>query len=308
VLGAAGFIGRWVARALCAQGAEVTLVVRPRTAVEEMFARYSVHGDVVAADLSDPAIVRALFREARPTITFNLAGYGVDRSEHDPASAYRINADLVRTMCDAVRTLKNPGWAGQHVVHAGSAAEYGHIGGDLAEDSVPRPTTTYGRSKLAGTYLLARGRRHGSVRGFAARLFTVYGPGEHDDRLLPSLLRAAATGDPLSLTAGQQKRDFTYVEDVAAGLLRLGVVASPGGIVNLSTGRLTSVRVFAETAGEILRLDPDRLRFGMRPDRSDEMEHDEVALERLRRLVAWIPPTGIAEGIRRSVQFERRQA
>jgi UDP-glucose 4-epimerase len=307
VLGAAGFVGRWVARALCARGAEVTLVVRCRTAAEETFASYAIHGEAVSVDLSDPGAVRALFSHVRPAITFNLAGYGVDRSERDPASAYRINAELVRTMCDALAQTKDPGWPGQHIVHAGSAAEYGRRGGgDLAEDSAPRPTTPYARSKLAGTRLLARGCRVRGLRGLTARLFTVYGPGEHEDRLFPSLLRAASTGDPLSMTAGQQTRDFTYVEDVAAGLLRLGVVAaSPCGIVNLATGRLTSVRVFAETAGEILRLPADRLRFGALPDRSDEMEHREVTLERLRRLVGWVPPTGIAEGIRRSVQFER---
>jgi UDP-glucose 4-epimerase len=284
-------------------------VVRCRTAAEETFARYAVHGEVVLADLSDPAAVQALFHHVRPAITFNLAGYGVDPYERDPATAHRINADLVRTMCDALATTTDPGWPGQNIVHAGSVAEYGRIGGDLAEDSVPRATTPYGRSKLAGTRLLARGCRTLGLRGITARLFTVYGPGEHNDRLFPSLLRAISTGDSLPMTAGQQRRDFTYVEDVAAGLLRLGVVAAnPGGIVNLATGRLTSVRVFAETAGEILGLQADRLRFGALPDRSDELEHREVALERLRRLVGWVPPTGIAEGIRRSVQFERGQS
>jgi nucleoside-diphosphate-sugar epimerase len=161
-----------VARALCARGAEVTLVVRCRAAAEAIFARYGVHGEVVEANLSDLGAVRVLFHEVRPTITFNLAGYGVDCFELDTKSAYRINADLIRTMCDAIARIREPGWAGQDMVHAGSAAEYGRIGGDLAEDSGPRPTTLYGRSKLAGTYLLARGCKTKGLRGLTARLFT----------------------------------------------------------------------------------------------------------------------------------------
>ena len=81
------------------------------------------------------------------------------------------------------------------------------------------------------------------MRAVTARLFTVYGPGEHCGRLLPSLIEAARAEKPLELTAGTQLRDLTYVEDVAEGLLRLGLAqAEPGSVVNLATGHLTMVR------------------------------------------------------------------
>src|SRR5262249_10879150 len=142
------------------------------------------------------------------------------------------------------------------------------------------------------------------LKGVTARLFTVYGPGEHQGRLLPSLLESARTGMPLQLTAGPQRRDFTYVEDVAEGLLRLGlVVAQPGAIVNLPTGQLTSVRCFVEQAASLLHISPDQLHFGALPTRLEEMVHSEVTHERLRRLIAWMPPTDIMTGVRRTVDF-----
>lgn len=107
------------------------------------------------------------------------------------------------------------------------------------------------------------------------------------------------------LTAGDQKRDFTYVEDVADGLLRLGLAAAKAGeIVNLASGHLTSVRSFAETAARILNLPHDGLKFGSIPTRPEEITHAEVELARLRRLTAWIPPTGIPEGIRKTVAWD----
>ncbi|NIP76477.1 MAG: NAD-dependent epimerase/dehydratase family protein, partial [Xanthomonadales bacterium] len=75
----------------------------------------------------------------------------------------------------------------------------------MAEDSVPNPTTLYGRSKLAGTLQFRRACQRTGLRGLTARLFTVYGPGEHPGRLLPSLIEAAETDEPLELTAGLQK-------------------------------------------------------------------------------------------------------
>ncbi len=305
VLGVSGFIGRWVARTLCARKANVYLVVRNRAVAEEIFSKYRIHGDIFEVDVRDRGAVRKLFQKIRPSITFNLAGYGVHPSERDEKTAYQINAHLVKTLCEAVAETRDPDWRGQDIVHVSSVLEYGAIGGNLSEDSVPDPTTLYGRSKLAGTYALARRCEACGIKGLTARLFTVYGPGENPGRLLPLLLETATTGKLLRLTAGKQKRDFTYVEDVAEGLLRLGqVTAKPGEVVNLGTGRLTSVRSFAETAARILHIPNDRLDFGAIPMRDEEMKHSEATLERLRRLIAWVPPTAIEGGIHRTLDFE----
>ena len=120
------------------------------------------------------------------------------------------------------------------------------------------------------------------LQALVARLFTVYGPGEHEGRLLPTLLNAARTGQPAELTNGLQQRDFIYVEDVAEGLLRLGLsCGTPGEVVNLATGHLTTVRECAETAARVLSLSAERLRFGTLPTRAEEMQHDPVTLDRL---------------------------
>jgi UDP-glucose 4-epimerase len=145
------------------------------------------------------------------------------------------------------------------------------------------------------------------VRGATARLFMVYGGGEHETRLFPSLLSAARSGESLSMTSGTQLLDFTYVEDVAEGLLRLGLSNAPTGhIVNLATGVLTSVRTFAETAARILDMPADRLRFGEEPHRPEELVHGTISIERLVRLTSWRPTTTIAEGIRATIHSDRK--
>lgn len=307
VLGASGFIGRWVSRQLCRQGVKPFLPVRDPAAAERVFSDYEINGEIIQANLHHADSVAELIGKIKPDVVFNLAGYGVDRTERDEVTAYRINAHLVETICRAMAIHRNPSWTGQSVVHVGSALEYGEIGGNLAEDSAVYPTTLYGKSKLMGTNLLTQFCRKLGVRGITARLFTVYGPGEHDGRLLPSLLNAADNGQPLPLTAGDQQRDFTYVEDVADGLLRLAVAgAQPGEVVNLATGRLTTVRSFIETAASILNIPESNLQFGAIPTRAEEMRHDPVTVDRLRRLADWTPRTNIAEGIQRTAKQARR--
>jgi dTDP-glucose 4,6-dehydratase len=306
VLGASGFIGRWVARSLCASGATVGLVVRDRTSAEQIFRKFGVRGDIHELDLRAPLALRTLFEDLEPAIIFNLAGYGVERSERDEEMAYQINAQLVQAICEAAAKTRDGEWSGQNIVHVGSALEYGTLGGNLSEDSIPHPTTLYGKSKLAGTRILSSCCQSHRIKGLTARLFTVYGPGEHRGRLLPSLLETARTDRPLQLTAGTQRRDFAYVEDVAEGLLRLGLsTAQPGAIVNLATGHLISVRNFTETAARIMGIPSDRLLFGSLPTREEEMEHTPVTTERLQRLTGWAPPANIARGISKGLEFEK---
>lgn len=308
ILGASGFIGRWVARELCKQGAHLHLVVRNEKITRQMFAAYEIYGEVIEMDLREPSSSIDLFWKVRPSITFNLAGYGVDPSERDQKTTYQINSDLPKSICAAAAKMTDPLWAGQDLIHVGSALEYGTAQGDLSEDSIPNPTTQYGQSKLSGTRQLAQCCEENGIKGVTARLFTVFGPGEHDGRLLPSLLEAVVAQNSVPLTSGVQERDFTYVEDVAEGLLRLGLTtdAKPGEVLNLATGQLTTVRTFAETAAGILGIPEDKLDFGAKPMRTEEMKHAPVSIERLRQLTSWAPETTVEEGVGQTLRFLQR--
>lgn len=303
IFGVTGFIGRWVARELTAAGADLTLVVRDSTAVAPLLAAYGIQGRVVTLDVRDAAAVHDFYRQVRPSITFNLVGYGVDRTERDETLAYQINATFPETLALVAAQFRDPTWPGQHLIHVGSALEYGVISGNLAEDAVPAPTTLYGRSKLAGTLALTEiGHREG-LRVITARLFTVYGPGEHNGRLLPSLLHTAQTLHPLPLTTGEQQRDFTYVGDVACGLRQLAGLETADPVLNLATGRLTAVRQFIQIAADVLHIPPHLLQFGALPTRQEEQAHADVAIHRLRHHLHWVPPTPIADGIRQTHHF-----
>jgi nucleoside-diphosphate-sugar epimerase len=302
LLGGTGFIGQWVARALCASGASLTVATRNTRAAAALLARRQLTASCAPLDVTSAGAVRQLLDDTRPQVVFNCAGYGVARDERDEATMWRLNAEWPRLLVEALaaRVADGDDWKGQRLVHVGSGAEYGSQESVLREDTIPMPTSAYGRSKLAGTQQVIA---HGSQM-LAVRLFNVYGPGEQDGRLLPTLLAAAHHGTSVPLSQGLQRRDFTYVEDVAEGLLRLGLEPQiQGGLVQLGSGTLRTVREFVERAGAVIGITADRLDFGAVATRSLETEYTGVDITRLRTILGWSPATSIESGVRRSIDW-----
>lgn len=318
VFGATGFIGGHIARALDGAGAEVALSARDAAALEELATALAGPATILPVDIRSETAVREAVRDARPHITFNLAGYGVDRTERDEELAEIINARFPGILCEAIAEFRDPQWAGQALIHAGSQLEYGPVGGDLAEDGRAEPHTRYGRTKLDGTLAVVACSAAKAVPALVGRLFSVYGPGEHEGRLLPTLVSAARSSGAVDLTDGRQRADFTWIGDVVEGLLRLGLVPAigsaqtePGGmpadrVVNLATGRLVSVREFVEEAADALGLPAARLRFGALPQRAETLEYEPVTNARLRALTGWSPGVSVAEAIRLMERKEER--
>lgn len=298
VLGASGFVGRWVARALARVGAEPWLGVG-RGEVPADLAGWATR----RIDLADGASVARLLAEARPALVFDLTGYGVRAGEADPEHAARMNAAGAELVARHVAAHRDPAWAGAALVRAGSGAEYGPVGGPLDEEGPAAPVSVYGRTKLEGHRRVAELARGVAMPSVTARLFTVYGAEQPPEKLLPTLVAAARRGEPARLSAGHQRRDFVYVEDVAEGLVRLGVASvAPGAVVNLGSGVMTSVGDFAREAARQLGVGPGGLDLGAVPA-GEEVEHAPLTLERLVGATGWRPTVGVAEGIGRALTW-----
>src|SRR5688572_8546976 len=91
VLGGSGFIGRWVARRLTSVDATVCVAVRDAQVFSRIARQWGIQASVLAIDALDEGAVTRAVTESAPDVVFNLTGYGVDRSETDPALMWRIN-------------------------------------------------------------------------------------------------------------------------------------------------------------------------------------------------------------------------
>ncbi len=125
VTGASGFLGCWVARLLHQGGAELFLAGRSAETLCSAGAAFGFTGRALSADFGEPGTFAQLYRDARPAITFHLAGYGVDPEERDPALAARLNHNLIEEIANVIGAEPAGDWPGLRLMHTGSAAEYG---------------------------------------------------------------------------------------------------------------------------------------------------------------------------------------
>ncbi|MBP3959792.1 NAD(P)-dependent oxidoreductase [Gemmata sp. G18] len=196
-------------------------------------------------------------------------------------------------------------YGGTRAVVAGSCAEYDWgTGGVCHERDTPaRPRTTYGRCKLElGKWAEVLGSARG-VSVARARLFFLYGPGEHLSRLVPSVARALLAGTPAACSTGTQERDFLHVEDAADALVALAQ-SDLTGPVNVGSGAAVAVRdLIDHVARECGR--PDLVRLGARATPAGEPPLLVADAGRLRDELGWRPRTDLERGLRETVDWWR---
>jgi nucleoside-diphosphate-sugar epimerase len=294
VTGGSGFLGAPLVERLAARGHEVH-VVSSRPAPETPGPAAWHRADLLSPEGADSAL-----DQVRPTHLVHLAWVttpGVYWGSVDNLAWVEASLRLARAFLER---------GGQRFLGAGSCAEYAWDGGTLSEESTPlRPRSRYGVAKGAVKTQLEAATAETEAEVAWARLFFIYGPGEHPDRLVPTVARSVLAGDSARCTAGTQLRDYVFVDDAAeamAALLDSGVT----GPVNIGSGAPVPVHELAQAvAREAGR--PDLLRLGALPTPPDEPDEITADVRRLREAVGVVPSTTIDDGVRRTVDWWRAQ-
>ena len=208
--GATGFIGRHCLPLLIAQGYEVHAVYTK--AVGENHLGLQWH----KANLLDSHQAYMLMDKVQPTYLLHFAWYVV------PGKCWMSpeNVRWVQASQSLLQTFVKHG--GDRVVMAGTCAEYDWKQGICSENTTPlAPATLYGSCKNTLRESLEAFSKENDLSNAWGRIFFVYGPGEHPDRLVSSVICSLLRGESISCSSGHQKRDFLFVEDVASAFVAL---------------------------------------------------------------------------------------
>ena len=232
--GVAGFIGYHVAERLRAEGREVEGVdiVNDYYDPALKWARLArLEGRpgfrFVRADIADTAVMAALFEEVRPQIVIHLAAQaGVRYSLTNPHAYIQANLAGFANILEGSRHQKV-----RHLVYASSSSVYGnHTNLPFSEhQGVDHPVSLYAATKKANE-LMAHSYSHiFRLPTTGLRFFTVYGPWGRPDMALFLFTRAILAGEPIDVfNHGGMQRDFTYVDDIVTGVVRVAdVPAAP---------------------------------------------------------------------------------
>jgi nucleoside-diphosphate-sugar epimerase len=244
VTGAEGFLGANLVRHLHAAGHEVVALARPGGTswrLEEVAREVRI----LELDLRDTAAIERMLAAVRPQWVFHLAAHGAYSWQRDVETMIRVNVAATAALLAAARAADVRAF-----VNVGSSSEYGLKGHAPREDEWLQPNSHYAVTKAAGTHLTALAAAEG-LPAVTLRLYSIYGPWEDPGRLIPALVREAASGSLPALAAPDTARDFVYVHDCCEALLRAaqrGAPGGPGATLNVGSGRQTRLDELVELA------------------------------------------------------------
>jgi dTDP-glucose 4,6-dehydratase len=239
ITGGAGFIGSALVRRAIAGGNEILNIDKLTYAGRlETVAAVSEHPhySFLRADVADEgAINRAVARFA-PDVIFHLAAEThVDRSIDGPGVFVDTNIRGTYVMLEAALRY----WSGLNpakrqqfrFVQVSTDEVYGSLGetGLFTEDSPYRPNSPYAASKAAGDHLARAWHVSHGLPTMVSHCTNNYGPYQHAEKLIPTVLRHAIAGDPIPVYGdGRNRRDWLHVDDHVAGLMLVGERGEPG--------------------------------------------------------------------------------
>lgn len=294
--GASGFLGRQTIGPLRQRGFVVHAVTQRAEAA------CGAQPDVIwhRADLLDPAARHRLLAEVKPSHLFHLAWYteperywtAAENDEWRDASL-----DLLAVFADA---------GGSRALLVGSCAEYDwnrHDSRPWRESDLCLPASAYGRAKHALAQSAAKLARQSRVSLAWARIFLLFGPGEHPQRFVPQMIAALLRGEEARCSSGHQIRDFSDTRDAAAALAAL-LASGVEGPVNIGSGWGVPLGEVAQTLAALAGR-RELLRPGAIPDRAGEPDYIVADIARLRDEVGFHHQANLEERLAQCFELER---
>lgn len=288
VTGAAGFIGAFLSKALLEQGKTVVGIdncndyydVKIKEARLTMLSKYEKF-TFIKANIADKAAVDKIFAEYRPEIVVNLAAQaGVRYSIENPQVYIESNLIGFFNILEACR--HHPV---KHLVYASSSSVYGANKKVpfSTDDKVDNPVSLYAATKKSNELMAHCYSKLYSIPSTGLRFFTVYGPMGRPDMAYFGFTNKLRKGETIKIfNYGNCKRDFTYVDDIVEGIIRVmgkppvcetgedGLPLPPYAVYNIGNSHPENLLEFVDI------LQQELIRAGVLPDNYDFDAHKEL--------------------------------
>ena len=339
VTGAAGFIGSNLVKAIYKRYDNPTVIgidnmndyydVRLK---EERLAELSQYPDFtfVKGNIADKALIDSLFAEHKPQIVVNLAAQaGVRYSITNPGAYIEANLIGFYNILEACRHSYEQYEGGvQHLVYASSSSVYGSNKKVpySTDDKVDNPVSLYAATKKSNELMAHAYSKLYNIPSTGLRFFTVYGPCGRPDMAYFGFTNKLVKGEKIQIfNYGHCKRDFTYVDDIVEGVIRMmqkapakqtgedGLPIPPYAVYNIGNNQPENLLDFVQILQEEL------IRAGVLPADYDFDSHKELVpmqpgdvpvtyadTSALERDFGFKPSTSLRQGLRAFAEWYAR--
>jgi len=292
VTGGAGFIGSHLSEHLVNEGHKVTVLDNFTTGRLDNLEQLKENVEVVEAELSSTGKWQNLISEA--DTVFHLASLAdIVPSIEDPRSYFNSNVLSTLNVLEAARKNKTK------VIYAASSSCYGIADNyPTSEQADIRPEYPYALTKRLGEEMVMHWGKVYSLPVISTRFFNVYGVRSRTSGTYGAVfgvfLAQKLAKKPLTIVGdGNQKRDFTYVTDIAKGLIQAAEADVSQEIFNLGSGEPKSINQLADLIGG------DRIYIPKRPGEPD-VTHANIS--KAKRMISYKPKVKFKEGVQRTLE------
>jgi UDP-glucuronate 4-epimerase len=304
VTGVAGFIGMHCAQRLLARGDEVVGIdnLSPYYSVDLKKDRLKqLQIQFYESDIADAAALRRIFESERPEAVLHLAAQaGVRYSLENPSSYVQTNLVGFANLLECCRRFPP-----RHLVFASSSSVYGS-NTKLPwseEDNVDHPVSLYAATKKSNE-LMAHAYSHlYSLSVTGLRYFTVYGPWGRPDMSPMLFSKAIMEGRPIQVfNHGDMQRDFTYVDDIVEGTIRVLDRPIRYAVYNIGNHQPVSLLDYIATLEHALG---KKATLEMKPMQPGDVKATYADTRALQQAVGFVPSTQLADGLARFAEWFR---
>ena len=308
--GAAGFVGSYVAAQLLDEGEEVVGLdsfdptVYPADLKRERAARLIRRAgfSLLERDLTAGGLP-AVLADTKADVVIHLAALANPRTSVKLAANYvQSNVAATVAVLEAMRESRV-----RKLVVASSSSVYGADQSYPWREELPsdRPLSPYAASKRATELFAHSYHTTAGIDVFALRFFTAYGPWGRPDMGWYKLMESIAAGEPFPLfDGGRPQRDFTFVEDIAAGVVASARRVEGFEVINLGRGEPVTMLDFARTLEGLLGRE-GRYLDGPLPPSDAPITYADIS--KARHLLDYNPRTPLRDGLAKLVAWYRER-
>ena len=293
--GATGFIGRHAVEPLRARGYEIHAVSTQGTPADMPGVQFH------QGNLLERGTAKRVLAAVKPSHLLHLAWYVVPGKLITSPENY----EWVRASMELVQEFAAAG--GKRVTSCGSGYEYDWRYGFCNEQLTAQvPNTVYGACKQALNLMTENFAATANLSSAWGRVFFLYGPHEHPQRLVSSIILSMLRGEPAKSSHGRQIRDYMHVQDVADGLVAV-LDSELRGTVNVSSGRATQIRDIVLTLGSLLGR-PELVQLGALPARANDAPMVVGDNAKIMAELGWQPKFELESGLAHTIDWWKAQA
>ncbi len=298
ILGASGFVGANLFRMILKDRQDVygTTSRKPSWRLTGINSSQIHLGDL----LVETNLV-ALLEKVKPRTIFNCVAYGAYSFEKDANLIYQTNFELSRKI---IQILEHASIA--CYVQAGSSSEYGDNSAGPNESFPTHPNSDYAVSKVSTAQFIYYYGKYKKFPCVNLRLYSVYGPYEDSQRLIPVLIRKGLEGKYPEFVHPDISRDFIYVDDAAEAFIDTALnlrESQYGESYNIGSGKKTTIADMATVAREIFQIQEDP-KYTM-PARNWDVSNWYANPEKAKADLGWFARTDLRDGLQRTVEWYR---